>query len=118
MEETGVGSREYGVGDYVMYAGNGICRIADIRTENFAGMGEKLYYVMNSVYDNGARFYIPVTEECSARLRPLFSEEKIKGIIDETEDFPHQWAAGDEERTQQFEEILRGGDIARILWLV
>ena len=45
MGLCGAGKRDYCVDDYVMYAGNGICRIDDIRRERFSGLEERLYYV-------------------------------------------------------------------------
>lgn len=118
MMEAGETRTVYSAGDYVIYAGNGICKIEDIRQENFSGIGERLYYIMNSVYENGARFFVPVSNECEERLRPVFSEEKIKTIIDQTEDIAPKWNESDEERSQSFEAILRSGNIAEILWLV
>lgn len=111
--------KEYRVGDYVMYAGNGICRISDIRREKFSGLDEKLYYVMNSVYDAGARFYLPLSiEGLEKRIRPLLSAGDIRAIIDETEDIEGQWIDNDESRTAAFGEILKVGNIAEVLWLV
>ena len=111
--------KDYGVGDYVMYAGNGICRISDIRREKFSGLDERLYYVMNSVYDAGAKFYLPFSlAAAEKRLRPLLSADEIRTIIDETEDISGQWIDNDESRTAAFDEILKGGNIAEILWLV
>ncbi|MDO5116218.1 MAG: CarD family transcriptional regulator [Synergistaceae bacterium] len=111
--------KEYVVGDYVIYGANGICRITDIRREKFSGLDERLYYVMNSVYDAGARFYLPYSSgNGEGRLRPLLSVDEIRSIIDETEDIEEDWIDNDDERVTAFEAILRGGNIAEILWLV
>ena len=119
MGLCGAGKRDYCVGDYVMYAGNGICRIDDIRRERFSGLEERLYYVMSSVYDSGAKFYLPVgMEDIERRIRPLLSEGEIWAIIDETEDIGSRWIENDDSRMAAFEQILRGGEIAEILWLV
>lgn len=119
MGLCGAGKRDYFVGDYVMYAGNGICRINDIRRERFRGLEERLYYVMSSVYDSGAKFYLPVgMEDIKKRIRPLLSEGEIWAIIDETEDIGSRWIENDDSRMAAFEQVLRGGEIAEILWLV
>ena len=119
MGLCGAGKRDYFVGDYVMYAGNGICRINDIRRERFSGLEERLYYVMSSVYDSGAKFYLPVgMEDIKKRIRPLLSEGEIWAIIDETEDIGSRWIENDDSRMAAFEQILKGGEIAEILWLV
>lgn len=119
MGLCGAGKRDYCVGDYVMYAGNGICRIDDIRRERFSGLEERLYYVMSSVYDSGAKFYLPVgMDDIERRIRPLLSEVEIWAIIDETEDIGSRWIENDDSRMAAFEQVLRGGEIAEILWLV
>lgn len=104
MGLCGAGKRDYCVGDYVMYAGNGICRIDDIRRERFSGLEERLYYVMSSVYDSGAKFYLPVgMEDIERRIRPLLSEGEIWAIIDETEDIGSRWIENDDSRMAAFE---------------
>lgn len=109
----------FGVGDCVVYAGNGICRINDIRNEKFCGMGERLYYVMSSVYDDKAKFYLPAdAEDAGKKLRPILSREDITAVIDKSEDIGVRWIENDEERIAAFEELLTRGEIAEVLWLV
>ena len=109
----------FSVGDCVVYAGNGICRINDIRTEKFSDMEERLYYVMNSVYDDKAKFYLPVHMDGSCeKLRPLLSRDEILSVIDKSEDIGAQWIENDESRTAVFEDVLKSRDISKILWLI
>ena len=46
----------YKVDDYVVYRRSGICRIADIRMENFSSVGEREYYVMKPLHDDRSKF--------------------------------------------------------------
>lgn len=108
--------RPYEVGDNVMYSGNGICKISDIRSEKFTGLDEKLYYVMDPIFEKGARFFLPVGN--ASRLRPLLTDRDIRAIIEKTENLDADWISDDSRRAEVFEAILQSGDIAKALWLV
>ena len=119
METGKCAVNSFSVGDCVVYAGNGICRINDIRRERFGGMEERIYYVMNSVYDEKAKFYLPADICCSGeKLRPLLSREEINSVIDKTEGTGSRWIENDEERMAAFEDLLKSGSVADILWLL
>lgn len=111
--------REYSVGDYVVYAGNGVCRICDIRNENFNGLGERVYYVMDSLYNAGTKFYLPFAiDGIEKRIRPVLSADDIRGVIDSAEGISNGWIDDEEDRRAVFGEILKNGDVAEVLWLV
>lgn len=111
--------KDYSVGDYVMYAGNGICRICDIRSENFNGLGERIYYVMDSVYNAGTKFYLPFSMDgIEKRIRPVLSADDVRGVIDSAEGISSGWIDDEGDRCAVFGEILKSGDMAEVLWLV
>lgn len=54
----------YEVGGYVSYRSDGVCKIIDIRKENFGVVGkDTLYYVLSPVSDEKSTFFVPVDNE-------------------------------------------------------
>lgn len=107
------------VNDYVMYKKEGICKIIDIRSENFSGMGDKIYYVMQNVYDENSILYVPVDcKEIDKNMRHILSVEEINSIITASGETENYWIDDSKMRTLRFEQILNQGDRAEILWIV
>lgn len=119
-ENTGDTPVMHNIGDHVMYRQNGICKITDIRNENFAGMGARTYYILVSEYNKDAKTYVPVdSEELTSQMRHVLSEKEINDIITSSDDEKrNSWIDDDKLRAERFEEILACGDRAQILWLV
>ena len=109
---------EHQINDYVIYRKNGICKIVDIRTENFGDMGPNLYYVMQTVYDENSIIYVPVTsKDLEQNMRRLLTVEEIHDIIDEFVESDKCWI-DDRKRGCVFTKTLNQGDRAEILWIV
>ena len=98
----------FSVNDVVMYGTTGICRIADIRPENFCGE-EKLYYVLVPFSDRHARVYCPA-EGSGISIRRLLSEEEIYTLIREMPDYDMEWIENKQLRRETYSSILRSGD--------
>ena len=52
----------YEVGQLVQYDSTGVCRITEIKTEAFPDAGERLYYVLQPLY-NSCVISVPVESD-------------------------------------------------------
>ena len=69
-------------GEYVSYKNNGICKIKDIVTKEFAGMDSKTYYELQMVFDRGNVLYIPVdAKNLVQEMRHVLSAQEIEDVI-------------------------------------
>lgn len=110
--------RKHIVGEYVMYKSGEICRIEDIRTEDFAGMGEKEYYVLRQNGEMNSVMYIPVNGRDESAMRHVLNAEEIDAVIDDNGEYSELWIDDLKSRVTAFEQILRNGDRAEILWII
>ncbi len=106
-------------GEYVSYKNNGICKIVDIVTKEFAGMDSKTYYELQMVFDQGNVLYIPVdAENLVQEMRHVLSAQEIEDVIVQSEQYQDMWIDDGKARAAQYEEILAEGDRSRILWII
>lgn len=104
------------VNDHLLYLGTGVCRIDEIRAENFGGSGEKLYFVMRSVNDDRSVIFVPIdSEKLTSAMFPLMTEEEINGSIDRAETNEIEWIPDNKQRAADYKEIISRGDRTEIL---
>ena len=68
------------IGQLIMYASRGVCRVEDIGTLDMEDAGDRVYYTLAPLFSKGT-FYIPV--DSKAYMRPVMTEEEAKAFIDE-----------------------------------
>lgn len=106
-------------GQYVMYKNRGICKITEMRSASFAGLEEKDYYVLSSVYDRHLQLLVPVTDDPeSLGMRRVFTKEEIDSAIDAADPERIEYDPDIKVRYAYFTEILNSGDRINILSLI
>ncbi len=105
----------HNIGDYVMYRHNGICRISDIKSENFGGMGEKEYYFLTSVFNEKNEVYVPLGSPLADEMYRLLTAEEIDDIIKMSEEKEENWITDSKERSAFFDSVLKSGNRTQIL---
>lgn len=69
----------YKIGDIIIYANQGVCRVDEIGVPDIAGIAkEKLYYTLSPIYGDG-KIFIPV--DTSMYMRPIATKSEVKDII-------------------------------------
>lgn len=72
---------KYQVNDYVMYGGNGVCVVEDIRAlEGSDPDTDRIYYQLRPLYEKGSKVYAPV-DNLKSTLRALLSEVEIHELM-------------------------------------
>lgn len=102
------------VGDHVVYGSKGVCQVTDITEMKMPGAdSERLYYVLQPVWDSGARVYLPADSE-KAVIRSVISREEARQLIEEIPDIGSLPVAEDKKREQDYKDAMRACD-CRIL---
>ncbi|MCC8104087.1 MAG: CarD family transcriptional regulator [Clostridiales bacterium] len=100
----------YSVGDYVVKANNGVCRVEDIvHLDMSNAKKDRLYYLLVPQADQGAKLYVPVDTN-STSIRSVLSEEKAWQVIEKIPDIDEAWIANDKLREQEYKEALKSCD--------
>lgn len=107
------------VGSFVVYGMTGVCRITEIRTENFTGQ-PRTYYILTPVDNPGMVIYVPTDESSlTEQMKELLSaEEWIRLIRSLPEQETVEWIADPRGRGELFKQILQGGDRRRLFQML
>ena len=69
----------FDTGDYIVYAGEGVCVVEDIGSPNVSGVNkDRLYYTLSPLYRTG-RVFAPV--DTNVFMRPVISREEAIDLI-------------------------------------
>ncbi len=106
------------IGSEIMYGLNGVCRIVDIRNENF-GEEERLYYVMNPLRDSDATIYVPVNNPKSvSRMKAILTKEEVFALIHSIPGEEMYDEKNSKIRKELFNQVLKGGDRTELIKLI
>lgn len=110
--------RVYQIDDMILYGGNGVCRVVDITKRVFDGR-EIEYYVLQPIYSDGSRIYVPKdNENLTGKMRRLLSEEEVRRLI---RDMAHEdviWIENENERKETCRAILSGGNPREVIRMI
>ncbi len=107
----------YQKGEYVMHRSEGVCRIEDIRTEQFGPAKPQSYYILQPVYERSSTtVFLPTAAE-EKRLRSLTSGEQLTQLLQNAADTPTVWIDNDRLRQEQFQQLLHQCDLSALLRL-
>lgn len=105
------------IGDMVKHAGEGVCKITDVRMEKFSAKS-KQYYILQTIYDEGkTTLYVPVDGE-KATLQRLLSREEVLQIIHSVSLDEIAWIENNTQRQTAFTDVLRRGDQRELIQLI
>lgn len=108
----------YQTGETVLHPSAGVCRIEDIRKENFSAKEYKTYYILKPLYENGqTTIYCPVDSDKIA-LKSLLTAEDIRALLRNVPAQESLWITADLKRQEVFAEILREGDRLKLIRLI
>lgn len=109
----------FSVGDRVLYASHGVCRIDEIRSENFSGV-PKDYYILTPLDDPKMVVYVPTDSAMlTSQMRPLLSPDELEKLLQEGICAqPIEWINDPRARNEQFRQILQSGDRLRLFCLL
>jgi len=105
----------YKVGDAIVYSSKGIFTISDVKKVFFSGKREE-YYILTPVFDNNSSVYVPTkNENLTSKMKPVLTKDKVMEVIIEAENKEANWIDDNDERNEEFSEVLTSGDRTRIM---
>ncbi len=105
----------YEIGELVVYSTAGVCKITDIKTEDFYGE-KKTYYILETVYGNKSVVHVPADNKVlMSKLRKMHTKEELTDIMDRVEKEETEWLSDYKERNEKYGEILKNGDSFEIV---
>lgn len=108
----------YQVGELVLYGSTGVCRVEEIKEQDFPTTGEKrLYYVLHPLYEECV-ISAPVDSD-KVFIRPIISKEEAEELIGE---IPHIHAQvyhskAPRELSEHYEAMLKSHDCRSLIEL-
>lgn len=94
------------IGDYVINANNGICKIEDkVHLDLPMSDKKKLYYMIVPIKEKGTKLYIPVDSD-KQRIRRTMDAKQAMEIIDEMPEIEAVWIADDKQREKRYKEAI------------
>ena len=70
----------FNIGDCVMYGTSGLCKIIDIRKENFGGKPEE-YYILELVFDQSTVIYAPLENNKTPMRNVMLLLMKMRSTV-------------------------------------
>ena len=104
------------IGTYVVYGSQGVCRVNDIRREDFSGEN-KDYYILSPADDAKMVIYVPTDAAAlTGQMRPLLTRDELDTLIREgANDGTLEWINEPRARNELFRSILQSGDRRMLL---
>ena len=96
----------YEIGDYVIKANNGVCRVEDTLHPDLPNVDKnRLYYLLVPLDNKNSRLYVPI-DTAENRLRRALSEEEAWEVIEKIPEVEAAWIANDKLREQTYKEAI------------
>lgn len=106
------------VGRRVVYGVHGVCEIVD-DTVRVIDRKKIRFLVLEPLDQRGARFYVPAENPAVlAKLHPLMSKEALDALLYSDEVRSGSWIQDENQRKQQYRELIGSGDRVAILRMV
>lgn len=108
----------YNINDTVLYGKQGVCKIKEIKIENFSGKPME-YYFLQPAYSDNTVIYVPVdNDELVSKMRKVISVEEIDELIKEVKESEVLWYDTDKERREKYNAVIASGDRKKLLQLI
>lgn len=108
----------YKIGDIFVYGSNGVCKITDIKQEDFCGR-EKTYYILAPIYDQKETIFVPVdNEKLVSKMKKLLTPDEIIALI---KTIPHKksvWIENVNMRREAYKKIIRQANRDELITLL
>lgn len=96
----------YEIGDYVIKANSGVCRVEDTLHPDLPNVDkDRLYYLLIPLDNKNSRLYVPI-DTAENSLRRALSEEEAWEVIEKIPEVEAAWIANDKLREQTYKEAI------------
>lgn len=108
----------YKIGDTILYAAQGVCKIQEMMQRDFNGTIME-YYVLKPVFSDNSTIYVPVNNPALVgKMRRILSKEEIEQIIRDMPEEELLWFDDETERKKKFREVLFRADTRELVRMI
>ena len=108
----------YQIGEYIVYGGEGVCRVEDVGELTISGSAKgKLYYTLSPLYREGT-IYIPV--DTTVFMRPVLSRESAQALVRSIPDIEAKPLPGQSLRavSEQYQQLIHSHSCTDMIQLI
>ena len=99
----------FNIDDYVIYGGNGVCKVTDIGVPEISRFDcEKEYYTLEPVYESG-KIFAPVDNN-KVVMRRVITKEEADDLINSIPSVEVNWVEDMKDREHEFKDIIHHYD--------
>ena len=103
------------IGDYVVNANNGVCRVEDIVMLSVPGSNTKTeYYRVIPTGEHAAKMFIPVNGK-NQQIRPIMSKEEAGRLLEDFMEIEEAWVESDKLREKTYKDAIFSTDPKRLV---
>lgn len=97
-------------GEYIIYGNTGVCKVEEITKMAAPGTKiDRLYYVLEPVYDKGCRLFTPVDNR-KVKMRPVLTKQEADELIEKLKEIDVLWVKDEKNREQMYKEAIHTCD--------
>ena len=96
----------YQVGDYIVKASNGVCKVKAIVHPDFVSDKKKLYYL-----------YVPI-DRGEESARPVMTEKEAKELVKKIPSIDATWINNEREREHNYKDAVQSNDPERLVGII
>lgn len=106
------------IGDFVVKANNGICKVENIgRLDISTANRDRMYFFLSPIAEVNSRLYVPV-DKTDTGLRKVVTEEEAWKIIEQIPEVEEAWIADDKQREQKYKEAIHSCDLEKLISII
>lgn len=106
------------IGDFVIKANNGICRVDNIGHLDIASANkERLYFFLTPLNEANTKLYVP-TDRADNALRRVITEDEAWKFIDEIPKIDEAWISDDKQREQKYKEAIQSCNPEKLMSII
>jgi len=106
------------VGQYVVKANTGVCKVAEITLKAMSEEEEaREFYVLSPYMDMKARLFVPVASSVS-NIRSILTREEAETFLRHIPEIETAWIESDRLREQHYKEAIKSNDPERLVSII
>lgn len=106
------------VGDFVIKANNGICRIDNIGHLDVSGANkERMYFFLTPLNEMHTTLYVPIDKKDNG-IRKVITEEEAWKFIETIPQIDETWITDDKQREQKYKEVIQSCDLEKLIGII
>ncbi len=106
------------IGDFVIKANNGICRVDDIGHLDISSANkERLYFFLTPLNETNTKVYVP-TDKADNGLRRVITEDEAWRFIEKIPKIAEAWISDDKQREQKYKEAIQSCDPVKLMSII